>query len=151
MGIAMFQKVFSASPEYARQRRRWLHLDAEGRPLGRLASQAAGFLIGKHKPFYDPHVDCGDFVVITNAGKVGLTGNKIDQKVYFRHSGYASGKKIIPIRRQMEKDPRRVVELAVKRMLNPNRLRDLRMGRLKVYAGPEHPHQAQAPVKVPWP
>ncbi|MBI4056364.1 MAG: 50S ribosomal protein L13 [Elusimicrobia bacterium] len=112
-------------------------LDAEGQVLGRLATNAANLLRGKGKPFITPHLDCGDFVTVTNAVKVHLTGKKMEQKFYFRHSGYASGAKTIPVRDQMSRDPRKVVFLAIKRMLNSNRLRARQLRRLKIYPGPE--------------
>ena len=127
----------------AQENRRWVVLDAEGKVLGRLASQAAGLLRGKHKRFFTPCVDCGDFVLVTNAAKVKVTGNKLEQKFYFSHSGYAGGKKIVPYKLQMERDPRKVVFLAVKRMLPVNRLRALQLKRLKIYPGADHPHAAQ--------
>jgi large subunit ribosomal protein L13 len=125
--------------------RRWYVVDAEGKVLGRLASEIARVLRGKHKPTYTPHLDTGDFVVVVNAEKVVLTGRKADQKTYFRHSGYMGGEKFIPFRRMQEKHPERVVELAVKGMLPKSALgRNLR-DKLRVYAGPEHPHVAQQP------
>lgn len=139
----MPQKTTQIDSKHALQRRRWILLDAKGQVLGRLASKAAVLLRGKGKSFYTPSVDCGDFVVVTNAGQVMVTGRKEEQKTYFRHSGYARGAKIIPYRQQMQKDPRKVVYLAVKRMLPPNRLRQLQMRRLKIYSGDNHPHSAQ--------
>ena len=107
-------------------------------PDRRLASQIAVLLMGKHKRTYTPHMDCGDFVVVTNAGKIKLTGNKMEQKVYFSHSGYAKGAKETPVKRVLEKNPTRVLELAVKRMLDENKLRAPRMKRLRLFAGEEH-------------
>jgi len=129
--------------EYARARRRWVQLDAAGAVLGRLASKAAHMLRGKHKPFFSPSVDCGDFVIVTNAEKVRVTGRKEETKFYFSHSGHAKGKKVVPYRLQMMKDATKVISLAVKRMLPPNRLRSDQMRRLKVYLGAKHPHAAQ--------
>lgn len=123
------------------RQRRWFLADAADQVLGRLASRIASVLMGKHKRLYVPSLDCGDFVVVTNAAKIRLTGDKLNQKTYFRHSGYASGAKIIPMKRQMEKNPARVMELAVKRMLAKNKLRAHQLRRLKVFAGPEHPFQ----------
>jgi len=121
----------------------WHVLDAGGRPLGRLASEAARLLLGKHKPAYEPHLAMGDHVVVINAGQVRLTGNKESQKVYYRHSGYPGGLRERSFGEQMERDPRRVVETAVRGMLPHNaRGREL-FRRLKVYAGPDHPHEAQ--------
>ncbi|MBI5245164.1 MAG: 50S ribosomal protein L13 [Elusimicrobia bacterium] len=131
----------------AQQGRCWVILDAEGKILGRLASHAAGLLRGKHKRFFTPSVDCGDFVVVTNAAKVCVSGAKMEQKFYFRHSGYAKGKKIIPYKLQMERDPREVIYLAVKRMLPVNKLRAQQLTRLKIYPGPAHPHAAQISKK----
>ena len=115
---------------------------ADGQVLGRMASRVATLLRGKHKPIYTSYVDCGDCVIVTNAARVRLTGHKIDQKFYFSHSGFAGGKKITPVKLQMERDPRRVVWLAVKRMLSVNRLRNPQLKRLKIYTGPENPHAA---------
>lgn len=125
--------------------RRWYVVDAEGKVLGRLASEIARVLRGKHKPIFSPHLDTGDFVVVINAEKIVLTGRKADQKTYFRHSGYMGGEKFIPFRQMQEKHPERVIELAVKGMLPKSALgRNLR-DKLRVYAGPEHPHAAQQP------
>jgi large subunit ribosomal protein L13 len=128
--------------------RRWFVVDAEGKILGRLASEVARILRGKHKPTYTPHLDTGDFVVVVNADKVRLSGNKADQKAYFRHSGYMGGEKLIPFRRMLEKHPERVVELAVKGMLPKGALGRQMRHKLKVYAGAEHPHQAQQPAAL---
>lgn len=125
--------------------RRWWVVDAEGRVLGRVATEIARILRGKHKPMYAPHVDTGDYVIVVNADKVRLTGTKPTQKTYFRHSGYMGGERFIPFRRMMEKHPERVIELAVKGMLPKNNLGRLMRRKLKVYAGPEHPHAAQQP------
>ena len=131
-------KTFLPSVKEVETSRKWHHIDASGQPLGRLATQIAVLLMGKHKRTYTPNMDCGDFVVVTNAAKVTFTGNKLEQKVYFSHSGYAKGGKETPLKRQMEKDPTRVIELAVKRMLDVNRLRAPRMKRLRLFAGEEH-------------
>lgn len=125
--------------------RRWYVIDAENRILGRLASDIARVLRGKHKPIYSPHLDTGDFVVVVNAGKVSLTGRKAEQKSYFRHTGYMGGEKFIPFRRMLEKHPERVIELAVKGMLPKNALGRQMFEKLRVYPGAEHPHQAQQP------
>lgn len=125
--------------------RRWWVVDADGKVLGRLASEVAGILRGKHKPIFTPHLDTGDYVVVINAEKVRLTGDKANQKTYFRHSGYMGGERFIPFRRMLEKHPERVIELAVKGMLPKNHLgREMRK-KLRVYAGPEHPHAGQQP------
>jgi large subunit ribosomal protein L13 len=124
---------------------RWWVVDADGRVLGRLATEIARILRGKHKPTYTPHLDTGDFVVVVNAEKIELTGRKAEQKSYFRHSGYMGGEKFIPFRTMLERHPERVIELAVKGMLPKNALGRQMRGKLKVYAGPEHPHEAQQP------
>ena len=131
-------KTFLPSVKEVETTRKWHHIDATGQTLGRLATQIAVLLMGKHKRTYTPHMDCGDFVVVTNAGKVKLTGNKMEQKVYFSHSGYAKGARETPVKRVLEKNPTRVLELAVKRMLDENKLRAPRMKRLRLFAGEEH-------------
>ena len=123
----------------------WWLVDAEGIPLGRLATQVARILRGKHKPIFTPHLDTGDHVVVINASKVALTGKKADQKTYFRHSGYMGGEKHIPFKRMIEAHPERVIELAVKGMLPKNNLGRTIKAKLRVYAGAEHPHQGQNP------
>lgn len=122
---------------------RWHVIDAAGRPLGRVAAQASSLLLGKHKPTYEPHLTMGDFVVIVNAGKVAVTGNKATAKVYYRHSGYPGGLKQRTFQEQMDRDPRRPIETAVRGMLPHNARGRQLFRRLKVYAGPEHPHEAQ--------
>ena len=128
--------------------RQWWVVDAEGKILGRLASEIAKILRGKHKPMYSPHLDTGDFVVVVNAEKVRLTGTKAEDKTYFRHTGYMGHEKHIPIRTVMAEHPERVIELAVKGMLPKNNLGRLMRRKLKVYAGPEHPHEAQQPKSL---
>ncbi|MCL2529552.1 MAG: 50S ribosomal protein L13 [Coriobacteriia bacterium] len=128
--------------------REWLLIDAEDQVLGRLATRAAHILKGKHKPQYTPHVDVGDFVVVINADKIRLTGNKAAQKSYFRHSGYPGGLKEESFERAMERHPERVIERAVKGMLPKNTLGRAQGKKLKVYAGSEHPHEAQKPRKI---
>lgn len=125
--------------------RRWWTLDAEDAVLGRLASTVARLLMGKHKPTYTPFLDCGDHVVIVNADKVVLTGNKLDKKIYYRYSGYPGGLKETSARRMMETHPERVIELAIKGMLPKNKLGRQMYRKLRVYAGAEHPHEAQQP------
>lgn len=125
--------------------RRWYVVDARGKTLGRLASEIAKILMGKHKPYYSPHLDCGDYVVVVNAAQVRVTGHKLREKMYYRHSLYPGGLKEIPLYRMLEKHPARVLELAVRRMLPQNRLGRQMFKKLKVYAGSEHPHQAQKP------
>ena len=126
-------------------KREWYVVDAQGRTLGRLASQIAKILRGKHKPIYVPHLDCGDYVIVVNAEKVRVTGKKLDQKFYYRHSGYPGGIKSINLRDQLQKHPTRVLEAAVRGMLPKNRLGRAMIKKLKVYAGGSHPHQAQQP------
>jgi large subunit ribosomal protein L13 len=121
----------------------WHVVDAEGQVLGRLASQIAHILTGKHKPAYAPHLDCGDYVIVVNAAKVRVTGKKLDDKIYYRHSGYMGGLKKTTLGTMLEKKPERVIELAVRGMLPRNKLGRRLLGHLKVYAGPEHPHGAQ--------
>ncbi|NLO91918.1 MAG: 50S ribosomal protein L13 [Elusimicrobia bacterium] len=133
----MSQKTWLPLKTEAEASRKWHHLDANGAVLGRLATQIAKLLVGKHKRTYTPSVDCGDFVVVTNSDGVKLTGSKAEQKFYFRHSGYNDGAKMIPFRRQMERDSTKVIHLAVKRMLDSNHLRARRMKRLKVFTGAE--------------
>jgi large subunit ribosomal protein L13 len=136
-------KTWNAKPgEIAR---RWYVVDAEGQTLGRLATRIADVLRGKDKPTYTPHVDTGDFVVVVNAEKIQVTGNKLDQKMYHRHSGYPGGLRSRPLREQLERRPTEVSRKAVKGMLPRNRLGRAQIGKLKIYAGPEHPHEAQAP------
>jgi large subunit ribosomal protein L13 len=126
-------------------RRKWYVVDAAGKPLGRLASEVAAILRGKHKPIYTPHVDTGDYVIVINAEKVVLTGNKPDQKVYRRHSGWPGGLKEVKFKSMISKRPERVIELAVKGMLPHNSLGRAMFKKLKVYKGPDHCHQAQKP------
>ena len=130
--------------------RKWYVLDAAGKPLGRTAATAAMLLRGKHKTTFTPHVDCGDFVIIVNADKVVLTGNKADQKRYWRYSGYLGGLKFESFREAMAKHPERVIEHAVKGMLPKTTLGRAQGMKLKVYAGPEHPHAAQNPTQIDW-
>ncbi|MBE2200988.1 MAG: 50S ribosomal protein L13 [Anaerolinea sp.] len=136
-------KTYVTKP--AEVERRWYVVDAEGKTLGRLSSQVATILRGKHKPIYSPSVDCGDFVVIVNADKIAVTGRRMEQKMYYRHSGYPGGLRELTLRQQLEKHPTRPIELAVKGMLPKNRLGRKMIKKLKIYAGPEHPHQAQQP------
>ena len=138
-------KTFTATPDDIRHE--WHVVDAEGVPLGRLASAVAQLIRGKHKPSFTPHMDGGDFVVVVNADKVRLTGRKLDNKKYFRHTGYMGHDRMIPAREVLAKHPERVIEKAVFGMLPKNSLaRQKLRGKLKVYAGPEHPHAAQQPT-----
>jgi large subunit ribosomal protein L13 len=125
--------------------RNWYVVDASGQTLGRLASEIARIVRGKHKPIYSPSVDVGDFVIVINAEKVHVTGRKMDQKVYYRHSGYPGGLKEVSLRRMLEEHPTRVIEHAVRGMLPKTRLGRKMIKKLKVYAGSDHPHQAQQP------
>lgn len=125
--------------------RDWHLADAEGQVVGRLASQIAMILMGKHKPTFSDHLDCGDAVVVVNVEKIAITGAKAEQKEYARYSGYAGGHKLTPYAKMLEDHPERVLEKAVERMLPKNRLRRARMAKLFVYAGGEHPHAAQKP------
>ena len=125
--------------------RDWYVIDAQGQTLGRLATRTAAVLRGKHKPLYTPHVDCGDYVIIVNAEKVHVTGQKMSQKKYYRHSGYPGGLREINLRDQLQKFPERVLESAVRGMLPKNRLGRQMFKKLKIYPGPNHPHQAQQP------
>jgi len=138
--------VRTYSPKPGDVQRQWHVIDATDVVLGRLASQAATLLRGKHKPIYAPHVDTGDFVIIVNADKVALTGNKRDTKVAYRHSGYPGGLRQVPYSELLDKHPEKAVEKAVKGMLPHNSLGRQMLKKLKVYAGPEHPHRAQGPT-----
>lgn len=126
----------------------WRLVDADGKRLGRMAVEIATVLMGKHRPEYTPHIDCGDFVIVTNAEKIVLTGNKADQKLKTSYSGYPGGLRVRTYREIMEKRPEFIVEDAVRRMLPKGRLGRRMMSKLKVYRGPEHPHQAQQPVPM---
>ncbi|MEM9555001.1 MAG: 50S ribosomal protein L13 [Acidobacteriota bacterium] len=141
-------KTYSPKSADIESQRQWLVVDAAGLRLGRIASVVASTLRGKHKPIFTPHADTGDFVVVVNADKVVLTGKKEDQKIYYRHSGRPGGLKDETARELRERQPQRLVELAVKRMLPKNALGRKMLRKLKVYAGPEHPHQAQQPVPL---
>jgi len=133
----------SAKP--AEVRREWLLVDAKGKTLGRLASEIARRLKGKHKPIFTPHVDTGDYVVVVNAEKVAVTGNKLQDKMYYRHTGYIGNLKSISLEKQLQEAPERVLETAVRGMLPRNPLGRAMMKKLRVFAGPEHNHQAQQP------
>jgi large subunit ribosomal protein L13 len=128
--------------------RNWLLVDADGQTLGRLATQIADALRGKRKPTYTPHVDTGDFVVVVNAEKIAVTGNKLADKRYYRHSGYPGGLRSRTLQEMLDRRPEEVIRLAVKGMLPRNRLARKQITKLKVYAGPEHPHVAQQPVPM---
>ncbi len=128
--------------------RDWYVIDAQGQTLGRLATRVATVLRGKHKPSYTPHVDCGDYVIVVNAEKVHVTGQKMNQKKYYRHSGYPGGLKQVTLRDQLQKFPNRVIEAAVRGMLPKNRLGRRMFKKLKVYTGAVHPHEAQQPKSM---
>lgn len=128
--------------------RRWVLVDAKDKILGRIATRIATILLGKHKPTYTPHLDGGDFVVVVNVDKIRLSGNKATKKVYQEYSGWSHGRREIPFAKLLARDPGRVLRLAVRRMMPPNRLRRKRLRKLKVYAGSEHPHTAQQPQKL---
>ena len=125
--------------------REWFVVDADGKTLGRLATGVARILMGKHKPIYTTNLDTGDFVVVVNASKIRVTGRKLDQKMYYRYSGYPSGLKSVTLREQMAKHPDRVILAAVRNMLPKNKLGRVMIKKLKVYASSEHPHAAQQP------
>lgn len=139
-------KTYSAKPDDIQKK--WVVIDAEGQILGRLATRAASILRGKHKPQFTPHMDTGDNVIIVNAEKVRLTGNKMKDKLYFRHSGYPGGTKFTPAGEMIEKDPTFLVKNAIKGMIPKNRLGRKILTNLRVFAGPEHNLQAQKPEKI---
>jgi large subunit ribosomal protein L13 len=142
-GSFVRMKTYVATP--LDRERNWLLVDAEGQTLGRLATQIADALRGKRKPTYTPHVDVGDFVVVVNAEKISVTGNKRAEKRYYRHSGYPGGLKSRTLNDMLERRPEEVIRLAVRGMLPRNRLARKQLTKLKIYAGPEHPHAAQRP------
>lgn len=143
----MAQKTYSAKPTEIE--RSWFVVDADGQTLGRLASRIAEVLRGKHKPQFTPHVDGGDFVVVINCERVRVTGNKLDDKLYYRHSGYPGGLKQRTLREQLERRPEDVIRMAVRGMLPKNRLGRDQILKLKIYAGADHPHAAQQPAPLP--
>jgi large subunit ribosomal protein L13 len=136
-------KTYQATP--SDRERNWLLVDAEGKILGRLATQLADLLRGKRKPTYTPHIDVGDFVIVVNAEKIAVTGDKLASKRYWRHSGYPGGIRSRTLGEQLERRPEEVIRRAVRGMLPRNRLARRQLAKLKVYAGPEHPHAAQQP------
>jgi large subunit ribosomal protein L13 len=142
-------RTYSATAKDADASRQWFSVDAADMTLGRLASRIAIVLKGKHKPIYTPSMDCGDFVVVVNAEKVRVTGGKLDDKTYYRFSGYPSGLSETSLREQLAVHPERVIMAAVRGMLPHNRLGRQLIKKLKVYAGPDHPHQAQQPRPFP--
>jgi large subunit ribosomal protein L13 len=147
--FAMTTRTFSANPADAQATRTWYVVNAEGQPLGRLASKIASVLSGKHKPSYTRHVDTGDFVVVVNAAKVKLTGNKLDQKHYYHHSAIPGGFKAESYRSLFERHPEFPIEKAVKGMLPKNPLGRQMLTKLKVYESADHPHAAQQPQPLP--
>ena len=139
-------KTFMASP--ATIDRKWYVVDAEGKTLGRLASEVAKVLRGKNKPIFTPHIDTGDYVIVVNAEKIAVTGKKLTDKTYFRHSGYPGGTTFTTPQKMLATQPEKVVEMAVRGMLPKNKLGAQMYRKLNVYAGPEHPHAAQKPVEL---
>ncbi len=138
-------KTTTLSAKPAEVRRDWFVVDADGKTLGRMATEIARRLRGKHKTIYTPHVDTGDYIVVINADKIRVTGNKLKNKMYYHHTGYIGGIKSISLGKQLDKAPERVIQSAVKGMLPKNPLGRSMFGKLKVYAGTEHPHTAQQP------
>ena len=141
--------TYQLNKKDALAQRQWFVVDAEGKVLGRLATEVARVLRGKHKPCFSPHVDAGDFVIVVNSGRISLTGNKLQQKTYYRHSEYPGGIRSSTAEKLVESNPNAIIELAVKGMLPKNRLGKELLKKLKVYSGPEHPHQAQKPQPLP--
>jgi len=139
-------KTYFATTENSEHK--WYVIDAQGKVLGRLATQVANYLRGKHKPEYTPHADTGDYIIIINAAQIKMTGNKNQEKIYYTHSGYPGGLKETSFEKLQEKAPTRVIELAVKGMLPKNSLGREMLRKLKVYAGAEHPHEAQQPIAI---
>jgi len=139
-------KTYVAKPSNIE--RNWLIVDAKDQRLGRLATRIADNLRGKTKPVYTPHIDTGDFVVVVNAARIAVTGRKMDNKIYYRHTGYPGGLKQRTLAEMMDKKPEEVLRLAVKGMLPKNRLGRAQLRKLKIYAGPEHPHEAQNPKEM---
>jgi large subunit ribosomal protein L13 len=139
-------KTYVATP--ANRERNWVLVDASGKTLGRLATRIADALRGKRKPEYTPHIDTGDFVVVVNAEKIAVSGNKREQKIYYRHSGYPGGLRTRTLEEMLERRPEEVIRLAVKGMLPRNRLGRQQLRKLRVYAGPDHPHEAQKPKSI---
>jgi large subunit ribosomal protein L13 len=139
----MMKRMKTYSLKEGEIQKAWHVIDATGQTLGRLATQVAMLLMGKHKPTYAPHLDMGDFVIVVNAEKIRVTGKKLEDKIYYRHTGYVGGLKETPLEELLARKPRQVLELAVRGMLPRNKLSRHLLGHLKVYAGPDHPHQAQ--------
>ncbi len=146
--MKLTEQTKSISKENALDARRWVLIDADGRVLGRIAARAATILRGKHRPDFTPNQDTGDFVIVINAGKVKLTGNKLKDKLYHRHTDYPGGLRTIWAGKLLDTKPEKLIEMAVKGMLPKNRLGRQQYTKLKVYAGAEHPHAAQKPETV---
>ncbi len=146
--MRMYQPTKFLSKEAAAADQRWVMIDAEGQTLGRLATRVATLLRGKHRPEWSPHVDCGDYVVIVNAEKVVLTGQKATQKKYFRHSGYLGHLKEVTVGQMLETHPERVIQFEVRGMLPKTKLGRAMFKKLKVYVGGSHPHEAQKPETI---
>jgi large subunit ribosomal protein L13 len=141
-------KTYLATPEEARANQQWFVVDANGVTLGRLASKIARLIVGKHKPMYSPSVDCGDFVVVVNATKINVTGNRMEEKMYYRHSQYSGGFKEAALKNVLPTNPERVIKQAVWGMIPHTKLGKKMIKKLKVYAGSEHEHAAQSPVAL---
>ncbi len=141
-------RIKSWTPKAEEIQREWWVVDAEGKTLGRVAAQVAHVLKGKHKTSYAPHMDVGDFVIVTNCDKIRVTGRRLQQKIYYRHTGYPGGLRSESLEKMLDRKPERVIEIAVKGMLPKNRLGRQMYRKLRVYAGAEHPHAAQQPKKL---
>ncbi len=141
-------KTYLATPAEAQANQQWFVVDANGVTLGRLASKIARLIVGKHKPIYSPSVDCGDFVVVINATKINVTGNRMEEKMYYRHSQYAGGFKEAPLKNVLPTNPERVIKQAVWGMIPHTKLGKKMIKKLKVYAGSEHEHAAQKPMAL---
>lgn len=148
MGCEEFGSVKTYSAKKEDIERQWFIVDATDQTLGRMATQIATILRGKHKPIFTPHIDTGDYVIVVNAEKIHVTGNRLDEKMYYRHSGYPGGLKTKSLREMLKDKPEYVISEAVRRMLPKNNLGRLMLKKLKVYEGPEHPHEAQQPVAL---
>ncbi len=144
-GASAIMRIKTYTPKPEDIQREWFVIDAKDQTLGRLATQIAQILRGKHKPIFSPHMDVGDFVIVINCEKIRVTGNKLDDKRYYRHSGYPGGIRSVTLRQQLDKFPDRVIRTAVRGMLPKNKLGRQMIKKLKVYAGENHPHQAQKP------
>ena len=138
-------RIKTYTPRAVDIQREWFVIDAKDQTLGRLATQIAVLLRGKHKPMFSPHMDVGDYVIVLNCDKIRVTGRKLDQKFYYRHSGYPGGLKSVSLREMLQRHPERVIQAAVRGMLPKNRLGRKMIKKLKIYAGDTHPHQAQKP------